>query len=482
MHEIAGEALTLEQVLSAKERRAAVQAQLRTQYEAEILSMSLNMPGTVKYQARWLGMLTDAADELRDAFHQQAWRLCEERLIHDPAGATLLMAVKGDAAEIKKMAVNLEETKPWGRLLDLDVFSRDGGQINRDTLKLPPRTCLVCDEIAAVCVRSMRHDREAVMTAAYKLAETYTDAWNLQKSRPPAAARIGQLALEAMLMEVAASPAPGLVDRFNSGAHDDMDLMTFIRSSSALAGPMTALALEGFRHQGPLTGLLKKIRHIGIQAEHEMFKATYGVNTQKGLLFLLGILSAAAGHILQSPNRQNPLSAADVAKRGAEICKGLVTRELEPLRHQRPDRQLTAGEHYYLAHGLTGVRGEIEQGLPAVLQAGLPALRSALNQGATDNDAMIHALLALMTQTEDTTILHRHDLERLKQVQQEAQEIMNIGGYLTEEGRAQTAEMDRRFIKARVSPGGAADLLAVTWFLHRLEEEFFADGHDDSSV
>ncbi len=46
---------------------------------------------------------------------------------------------------------------------------------------------------------------------------------------------ISQLALKALLYEVSLSPKPGLVDRFDNGAHDDMSFMTFIDSMIALS-------------------------------------------------------------------------------------------------------------------------------------------------------------------------------------------------------------------------------------------------------
>ncbi|SCZ79398.1 triphosphoribosyl-dephospho-CoA synthase CitG [Acidaminobacter hydrogenoformans] len=487
-------AVTLEMVLAAKDRRAAVQTEMRNDYGAVVISMTLNMPGPVKYKPAWLGMLYDAAEALRKRCSGYGIRIFEERMLHDTAGATLFVAASPSpevsvptsapaseaATRLKKVAVELEDNKPWGRLLDLDVFSETGEQINRTSLGLPPRKCLVCEDVAALCVRAMRHDRNEVIAAAMRLADTYAKKRPLTPSEASIARRIGQTALEAMLMEVAATPSPGLVDRFNSGAHDDMDISTFIRSSSALAGPMTMLVEEGLRHEGTLPELLPKIRRIGIDAEHEMFQATYGINTQKGLLFLLGILAAAAGYALK------PLAecSADglgfkteaIAKCAAGICEGLVSRELESLRHHKPDRQLTAGEHYYIAHGFTGVRGEIEHGLPTVMRVGLPALEAALAEGATDNDALVHALIALMTRTEDTTILHRHDLEVLKAVQAEAAALFEAGGYLTAEGKQQVAEMDQRFIQNHISPGGSADLLAVTWFLYRLKDFFGFEG------
>ena len=41
---------------------------------------------------------------------------------------------------------------------------------------------------------------------------------------------------------------------------------------------------------------------------------------------------------------------------------------------------------------------------------------------------------------------------------------------LAADGQQRLAKMDALFIARNISPGGAADMLAVTWFLHRLED------------
>lgn len=46
---------------------------------------------------------------------------------------------------------------------------------------------------------------------------------------------------------------------------------------------------------------------------------------------------------------------------------------------------------------------------------------------------------------------------------------MELGGYLSEEGRSFIKEMDEDFIEKNISPGGAADLLAVTLMLYLIE-------------
>lgn len=120
---------------------------------------------------------------------------------------------------------------------------------------------------------------------------------NIWENIPKPIQNIGCLALEAMLLEANCAPAPGLVDRFNSGAHNDMDIYTFIKSSVALSSYMYNFAYMGYMHKGALDTLLAFIRPLGIEAEAAMFKATKGVNTQKGLIFLMGILCAAAGYV-----------------------------------------------------------------------------------------------------------------------------------------------------------------------------------------
>ncbi len=281
---------------------------------------------------------------------------------------------------------------------------------------------------------------------------------------------IGTLAVEAMLFEAACAPAPGLVDRFNPGAHADMDIFSFLASSSALGPGLCACALAGWQHRGPASALFDQLRPIGMQAEQAMYRATRGVNTQKGLVFLLGVLTAAAAQTVR--RRQRP--APDVVLLAvAEMTRGVVARELMPLQAKPPARKLTAGERLYLAYGVTGIRGELEAGLPAVREGGLPALRAALEQGLAVNDALVQALLVIMTTVDDTTILHRHDMATLRFVRQAAQQALALGGMASEAGRAYVAELDKVFSGRRISPGGAADLLAATWFLHRLAESDF---------
>ena len=282
---------------------------------------------------------------------------------------------------------------------------------------------------------------------------------------------IGDGALEAMLMEVACLPAPGLVNRLNSGAHADMDYFTFIKSSSAISVAIYQCAMAGWQHNSRPQELLSVLRLIGAEAEKKMFLATNGINTQKGLIFLLGIVAAATAQAVRKKDEM--LTSEAVLRAAAHICEGIIERELASIKLNLPDRKLTAGEQLYLKHGVVGIRGEIEGGLASVSEKGLPAFRTALAAGLSVNDALVHALLALMTVTQDTTILNRHDMDTFLAVQKAAASIMAEGGMLTDAGRGRIHKLDEIYsCQSKISPGGSADLLAITYFLDLIEKRF----------
>ena len=56
---------------------------------------------------------------------------------------------------------------------------------------------------------------------------------------------IGSVCTLALLLEVSATPKPGLVDRLGNGAHNDMDFSTFLSSAAAIAPYFSACAKAG---------------------------------------------------------------------------------------------------------------------------------------------------------------------------------------------------------------------------------------------
>ena len=122
---------------------------------------------------------------------------------------------------------------------------------------------------------------------------------NEVKGKQLTAEIIGELAVRALRIEAAVTPKPGLVDRENSGAHDDMDYPLFLASSAALQPCFIACAkagIDGYK-KNPAQ-LVPILRRIGRCGETAMYAATKGVNTHKGAIFSMGILCCALGMLV----------------------------------------------------------------------------------------------------------------------------------------------------------------------------------------
>jgi triphosphoribosyl-dephospho-CoA synthase len=210
--------------------------------------------------------------------------------------------------------------------------------------------------------------------------------------------------------------------------------------------------------------LMEKIRPLGIEAEKSMFNATKGVNTHKGLIFSLGIISAAAGNLYYI-NKEIYQSSIDICNLVKLMTKE-ITKELDNIEDKE---NLTYGEKLYLKYGVKGIRGEVESGFRTVLEYSLPILKDLINKEIHINHILIQVLLHLMAYSEDSNILGRHDMQTLEFVKEKALTALSHGGYLTSYGKVFVNEMDKYFIEKNISPGGSADLLAVTMMLYMLE-------------
>lgn len=270
---------------------------------------------------------------------------------------------------------------------------------------------------------------------------------------------IAAYAIEAMLCEVAAYPSPGLVSSVSKGAHLDMDHYTFIKSTSILSKYMVLFAQEGYSNSTPKE-IFRAIRGIGIEAEMKMLKGTKGVNTHKGMIFLLGISCAATAKAIY--DKRDFTQIQEIIK---QMTKGLVRDELLALDKSNAK---SYGEKLFVEHKIEGIRGQVERGIPLVFDYSMEVYKQ--NRQLKLNDRLVHTLISIMQYCEDSNVLHRHSIHKLKEVQQKATEIISLGGMRTEIGKSAIKALDTEFVQDHISPGGAADLLAVTVFFNFIEE------------
>lgn len=269
-----------------------------------------------------------------------------------------------------------------------------------------------------------------------------------------------------MLYEVSTTPKPGLVDRANSGAHKDMDFFTFVDSSVVFYDYFYNCVKMGLEFQGnDFTKLLILIRPIGIKAEETMFNATNNINTHKGLVFSFGIMAAAIGSLYRE-NKELYFEPEEISERVKNISKGITLELTDP----NMNKNITYGEKLFNKYQTTCVRGEVESGFETAIKYSLPVLKKHIKENKYHiNDICVQVLLNLIIHTVDCNILGRHNKKTLKYAQEYAKKILNKGGYLSVIGRKDIIDMDRDFIEKNISPGGAADLLAITLMLFFLQ-------------
>jgi len=268
---------------------------------------------------------------------------------------------------------------------------------------------------------------------------------------------ISRAALNALYQELCAYPKPGLVSLIDSGSHNDMDAWTFMRSLSALRSYFREIALAGMSEAS-----FDEMRRLGFEAESRMLKATKNVNTHRGAIFTLGLLAAAAGYVIgMGQSLAGHVLSRIVRERWGNDILGSAP--LESLSHGR----LVASQY-----GVPGARQEAGAGFPHVFKVGLPTLRESLLKGADLHTAIIQSFFSLMAVLPDNNLLYRGGKQGLMYAQAAAQTFLDEGGVYRKNWQEHACTIHDEFVARHLSPGGSADLLAATLFVHQLQKTF----------
>ena len=409
-------------MLDARERRAQAQTELLRQADEAscLVSFSLNIAGDVKRTAKTRLLF----DEGLRAFADFGFRELARKTFDGVTGSEALILLSEDAAKVKKTLERLEDAFPAARLYDFDVLNASGEKLSRSV----PRRCLVCDGPAADCARSRAHGLDAVKAA--------TDAL-LSEFCADTLAYTAHFALE---RELLTTPKPGLVDRDNNGAHTDMDVPLFLKSAASLVPYFKTAVRLGLDDAG-----MEPLKDAGLAAERTMFAATNGVNTHKGMIYSMGLLLYGMGKALSFGGDAVDHAAA-LAKTDAE------ERLLNALA-----KTCTNGAKVYRDHGARGAVGEAADGF---FHARYCADRLKAHEGSENPGAL--ALVDVMVVLEDVNLLHRGGEDGLRFARENALRI----AMLPENERINALRaLDREMIGRNLSPGGAADMLALGFLL-----------------
>ncbi|MBR4734975.1 MAG: triphosphoribosyl-dephospho-CoA synthase [Bacteroidales bacterium] len=280
---------------------------------------------------------------------------------------------------------------------------------------------------------------------------------------------LAALAERALVMELDTPLKPGLVGPDSNGAHSDMNYATMMAGIKALRPFWSRMALAASPEE---------LREAGIEAERAMMEATGGVNTHRGAIFCLGLALNAAAAWRQGVDIQEFMQ-----KRLPEIAQTVLHNQLRDSKlAPRPE-----GIKDARAMALDGYRDLFEDWLPFYHSLCHSENATPCHSERSEESAVQLTLLRIMSTLDDTCIIKRVGQDRAQKVKLEAASVLQTASALpaSEEnyfsGRcpknqfspdiASPTHADAlkdlciRYARERISPGGAADMLALTIFI-----------------
>ena len=251
------------------------------------------------------------------------------------------------------------------------------------------------------------------------------------------------LAERALLRELDTPLKPGLVGPDSVGAHRDMDYGVMRKGIAAIRPFFPRMALAASPEE---------LRQLGIDAEKAMLAATGGVNTHRGAIFALGLALNAAGQLssrrMESGDNERFMKDCLVGFAQSICRKSLNESELHST---APSHGAKAVKEY----GVKGARELACEGYKPLFEDWLPYYRACHFERSRE----ICTLLRIMATLDDTCVIHRVGYDRAREIKDEAKAM--DGRFVMDRLKS----MCDRYASEGISPGGAADMLALTIFM-----------------
>lgn len=249
---------------------------------------------------------------------------------------------------------------------------------------------------------------------------------------------LGFLADRALRLELDTPLKPGLVGPDSNGAHQDMDYRVMLKGIEALRPFWPGMASASSAQE---------LRELGVEAEKAMLEATGGVNTHRGAIFALGLALYARG-------MEIPVNEDVMQNNLSKIAQVVLRNSLD-----KSELHSTHGEAAVQQYGVKGARAMAAGGYQVLWTHWLLFYRSLSSR--PKEERMQLTLLQIISSLDDTCVIHRAGYERAQEVKREAEEILQND----HDWKEKLKDMCGRYALEGVSPGGAADMLALTIFI-----------------
>lgn len=414
--------MEINKILDAREKRSQI---IKSYQDNGVISIKANIPGDNKN--------LPISFFLIDLFNVKIKKIIDikkEIFISSDDGPYYLMIVNKDE-KIKEKLINLEDTHPLGRFIDLDLFIEKSHSMTRKDLNQPYRKCILCNQDAYICIRRHAHTPYEII---HKIEE------EIKKF-------INEFVKRACLYELNLEDKFGLVTPTTNGSHPDMNYELMHKAVTIITPYFGEMFMVGLKASN-LNEAYWQGKLVGLNAEKAMFDATNNINCYKGLIFILGLVCISLGYVIY--NRQ---SYNDIFTNIAIMTKDIF--------HEQ--KYHTFGEYAFKKYQFSGARGEAYLGFPNVLKA-----ISTLKSFKEINDESLHmTLISIIKNIDDTVMLKR--AQSIEKYQYFKNLIMQISDYNLQ----QIKDITNTFNKHNISCGGAADILIAALFIYQLEKIFW---------
>lgn len=173
--------ITLNELLASRDARHATQQKLLAEHSGKTLvCLTVVMPGSVKRNQQSLIVAHAAVEQMIESYElgvrndelgiRFGGRLIERDL---ETGYEAYLITDLPLLEAKRIAVQIEDSHPLGRLFDIDIIDKDGVPVSRDRVGSSPRRCLVCDREARYCMRMRWHTQEEIWERINAMVDEY---------------------------------------------------------------------------------------------------------------------------------------------------------------------------------------------------------------------------------------------------------------------------------------------------------------------
>lgn len=187
--------VTLNELLASRDSRHAMQQKLLAEHSGKTLvCLTVVMPGSVKRNQQSLIVAHAAVEQMIESYElgvrndelevrsyelgvrndelgvRFGGRLIERDL---ETGYEAYLITDLPLLEAKRIAVQIEDTHPLGRLFDIDIIDKDGVPVSRDRVGSHPRRCLVCNREARYCMRMRWHTQEEIWERINAMVDEY---------------------------------------------------------------------------------------------------------------------------------------------------------------------------------------------------------------------------------------------------------------------------------------------------------------------